>query len=170
VYHPDVGEFTVPSQIYNVIGSGQVSSTVTSSVQANSFKDQQVPPALLQPSDGCSNEAVATFFNQPGAVAKGTTVSSGTHSGGGKIAGIVAGSCVGAALIVACIALLVIRRKRKQKSRPSTEGQEEQETNIHEAPEEDMPHRFAWARLRNPRLRPSCLFPARSNYLLRLRP
>ncbi|KAJ5314466.1 Major facilitator superfamily domain general substrate transporter [Penicillium atrosanguineum] len=147
VYDPDAGEYTLPSQIYNVIGGGQPRRSTGSA-------------SMAKPSDGFSNEAVATFFKQPSAVARNTTSatnvtseSGSNHLTGGQIAGVVVGSCVGVAFIIAGLVLLVIHRKRKQKGlSSSTEGQEE-ETDIHEAPEEFVPHRFAWARLRNPRRR-----------------
>lgn len=115
---------------------------------------------MTKPSNGFSNEAVAAFFKQPNAIAKNTTsatdatsASASSHLTGGQIAGIVIGSCVGAAFIVACLALLVIHRKRKPRGLASSTEEQEQETNLHEAPEECVPHRFAWARLRNPRRR-----------------
>lgn len=104
---------------------------------------------MTKPSDGFSNEAVATFFKQPGAVAKNPTRALGTR----HLSGVVVGSCVGAAFIVAGLALLVIRRKRNRKCSASSAEVQEQEINIHEAPEEYVPFRFAWARLRNPRRR-----------------
>ena len=115
---------------------------------------------MTKPSDGFSNKAVAAFFKQPSAIAKNTTgatdatsASGNSHLTGGQIAGVVVGSCVGAASIVACLALLIIHWKRKERGFASSNKGREQETTIHEAPEECVPHRFAWARLRNPRRR-----------------
>lgn len=81
---------------------------------------------MTTPSKGFSNDGIAAFFNQDGAIStsgatsSSSSSSSGSGSGsksgpsGGAIAGIAIGAVAGIAIIVIILAFFLIKRRRKQ--------------------------------------------------------